>query len=150
MCLILFCLVCQRWQNSILDINKPERKPRKCFCVAVSCLCCGTLLEVSVRVNLCKVVILFHHPTRFSHCSSDSVAVVYLPVSQDLCVSFVFFLSTWGGGGKEVSLWFNVWLLSYRGISALFGLESGSQGSRSQAINFIVETMIHLLCISSP
>lgn len=50
-----------------------------------------------MRVNLCKVVILFHHPTRFSHCSSDGVAVVYLPVSQDLCVScFFFFLSTWG------------------------------------------------------
>lgn len=148
MCLILFCLVCQRWQNSILDINKPERKPRKCFCVAVSCPCCGAL-EVSVRVNLCKVVILFHHPTRFSHCSSDGVAVVYLPVSQDLCVSCFFFFSV-NMGRKKVSLWFNVWLLSYRGISALFGLESGSQGSWSQAINFIVETMIHLLCISSP
>lgn len=89
-------------------------------------------------MTLCKVVMLF--PSRFIHCSYQGVAMVSSNKSQGQCV----LVSPW-----KVLLYCQLWkkvaqlgvrhvVAVLKDISALFGLECGSEASQSQAINFLV------------
>lgn len=100
-----------------------------------------------MRVNLCKVVILFL-------VEFHTAAVVVLLWFHQRCHKATCFpvsmkkaftvsdKSSYSHVGYVVPFF-------KKGVSALFSWEFGSEGSQSQAINFAIKNNAHLLCIYS-
>lgn len=83
-------------------------------------------------MNLCKVVILFDFYTAavtVSQCFPSKMSQRSACFLSPMKSAFIVRSQK---QNKKNNLWLDVWLLSLRGVSALFGLECGEQAEAKQ------------------